>query len=260
MKVDELTLMSYVDGELSAEDTVRVDAAVAADSALARRVAAERELRATLSAAFDAELSEPVPEQLLRSVQQHATASVPAAAPAAAASVIDLQAARTARAQSKPQRRVLLSGPWFASLAASVVVGLFVGYIAGRGSGSLLMPGPGGQFVASGTLASALTTQLSGDAVSNAAVRVGISYRSKTGDYCRTFSHSGGHSGIACRRGGGWQVELLAHESETTTASPYRTAGSGVSPEVLRMVEQQIAGEALDRSQETAARSRGWRP
>ncbi|WP_291194732.1 NepR family anti-sigma factor [Frateuria sp.] len=67
--IDDDTLQAYVDGELDASTAARVDAALAQDDALARRVRQAREVRAQLRAAFDPVLEEPVPDRLSAMLQ-----------------------------------------------------------------------------------------------------------------------------------------------------------------------------------------------
>ena len=254
MNIDENTLLAFVDGELNAEESAVVAAAIAKDAELARRVDAERALRARLNDAFAGQLNEPVPDRLLRTVREHADTSK--------ATVLDLQAARDARTKQASTRPAApLSRRLVGSMAASVVGGLFLGYFVGRDSGTSFVRSQAGQLVASGNLAAALTAQLSSEAAANAPVQIGFTYRSKSGDYCRTFQVSSGpkNSGVACRRGDAWQVDLLTHDETTESASEFRTAATSTSPLVLQKVQQQITGDPLDRTAESAARLRSWR-
>ncbi len=65
MKADDTLLMAYVDGELDPADVAEIEAAIAADQALARRVSLLRDTTAALRAAFNDAMREPVPERLL---------------------------------------------------------------------------------------------------------------------------------------------------------------------------------------------------
>jgi hypothetical protein len=123
------------------------------------------------------------------------------------------------------------------------------------------MRGAGGALVARGPLATALSNQLAADQSRNSAVQIGVSFRAKSGDYCRTFALAGAvsPSGLACRHGEEWQVEALTQEPGTVGESGYRTAGSAMSATILKSVEGQIAGEPLDQAGERAARERGWK-
>lgn len=122
------------------------------------------------------------------------------------------------------------------------------------------MRNAGGALVARGQLAQALSNQLAAEQSRDSAVQIGVSFRAKSGDYCRTFALSGAvsPSGLACRQGGEWQVQALTQEPGAAGDSGYRTAGSALSGTILKSVEGQIAGEPLDQAGERAARQRRW--
>lgn len=65
MKPDDTMLMAYVDGELDAAGVAEIEAAMAADLGIARRVRLLRDTTAVLRAAFNEAMHEPVPERLL---------------------------------------------------------------------------------------------------------------------------------------------------------------------------------------------------
>src|SRR5882724_6659466 len=65
MSFSDDILMAYADGELDVKTRAQVEDAMAADPAIARRVAAHQALRKTLRAGFDKVLEEPVPERLI---------------------------------------------------------------------------------------------------------------------------------------------------------------------------------------------------
>jgi len=124
----------------------------------------------------------------------------------------------------------------------------------------------GGRLLAAGMLADALSQQLAGDQTAATAagpVRIGVSFRSKAGEYCRTFSlrQPAALAGLACRAGDGWELSVLARtETAGGAADAYRQAASPIPPAVTAAVESQIAGEPLDARAEAAARGRHWQP
>ncbi len=245
MNFSDDDLMAYVDGELDADAAAAVEAALAKDTALAARVARQRELRRAVHAAFEPVLEEPMPQRLL------ATARGNASAPAGA------------------RRWTWLEwGAMTASLAAGVVLGaIFV--IEARN----LAPGgePAAQFAvdesglrARGALALALTEQLAAAQAADAPVRIGASFVSDTGEYCRSFTFtpaaaSARLGGLACRRSGAWRLLAVA-EADRRGGAPdqYRQAGAPMPAAVLRAMEDRIQGSALDADAERAARQRGW--
>ncbi|HSV70907.1 MAG TPA: hypothetical protein VLI72_12410 [Methylibium sp.] len=234
-------IAAYVDGELDAPARAALAAACAADAALAARVEREQALRRRLTAAFEAELDEPLPQRLLDALR------VPTAA-----EVVDLAAARE-------RRRPRWAWPEWGAMAACLAIGLFIGR-------ALLAPATesfervDGRLLARGVLAEALTQQLASEARPGAAVALPVSFAATDGRYCRSFVMSReALAGLACRGGGGWELELLAAAAAAGPADGVRPAGSGLPAAVLRAVDERIAGEPLGAAAEREARGRGWR-
>jgi anti-sigma factor RsiW len=121
MKISDETLLAYVDNELDAAARAEVEAAIAADPELARRVEQQRSLRKLLGAAYGPVLEEPVPPRLV------AAAQAPRPAPAKA-KVVELAAARESR--RPPEGRAAWGWAQWGGMAACLVVGL----VAGRGA------------------------------------------------------------------------------------------------------------------------------
>lgn len=249
MTISEETLMAYADGELDAPTRASVEEAMQSDPEIGKRIARHRALREAMQGGFSAVLQEPIPNRLIEAARGRA------AAPKSA--VVDLSSARAARER-------ISAGPrrWQpAAMAASLVLGLGLGFLAWHGPRALIRPGDGGGLVASAALAEALSTQLSDDRSPDRVAMIGLSFRDKSGDYCRTFSLTGAEasSGLACREGADWKIEALA-QSPRAAASPgnYRTAASADSPVIRAAIESAIEGEALDHAGEIAARQAGW--
>lgn len=249
MTISEETLMAYADGELDAATRAEVEEAMQSDPEIGKRIARHRALREAMQGAFSAVLHEPVPNRLVEAARGQT------AAPTSA--VVDLSSARVAARQkvSAPRR-------WQpAAMAASLLLGLGLGFLAWHGPRALIRPGAGGALVASAALAEALSFQLSDDRSADRSAIAGLSFRDKAGDYCRTFSLTGaeGSSGLACREGADWKIKALA-PSPRSPASPgnYRTAASEDSPIIRAAVEGSIEGEPLDHAGEIAARQAGW--
>jgi hypothetical protein len=148
------------------------------------------------------------------------------------------------------------------SIAASVIVGVGLGYFMWNHSDSPLMRSADGSVVARGELANALSNQLVAEQKPASPVQIGLSFLAKSGEYCRTFTLSGARapSGLSCRHRDEWQIQTLTQEPGNAAGeSEYRTAGSAMSATILKSVEGQIAGEPLDQNGERAVRQRGWR-
>jgi hypothetical protein len=247
MSISEETLLAYVDGELDAAGRAEVEAAMRDDPLIARRVAQHRDLKARIQLAYAADLTEPVPERLV------------AATRGQGAKVVDLGQARAARANSRAQSRQARWRP-VASMAASLLIGVGLGFIAWRHPDSVMIESADGTPVAGGTLARELSSQLAGER-SSSAVQIGLSFVAKSGDYCRTFVSEAASAGVACRHAGRWEIRALARSGAASErGSDYRTASSSLPPAIMTVVEGQIAGDPLDRAAEIAARRNDWRP
>lgn len=244
MTFSEETLMAYADNELDAKTRSAVEAAMATDPDVARRVARHKALRGRLRTAFDKILDEPPPQRLI-----DAARGVPAVR--REGNVIPLR-------RKAPPRR---AWPQWMSLAASLVIGVLIGQALLRGSGA---PGPitarDGKLLASGVLAQALSEQLVSTQKDDLPVRIGVSFKSKDGDYCRTFSlrESTTLAGVACRENDAWQVQTLAQSEAPAAAGAYRQAASEMPRSVMQAVEDTIAGEPLDAHAENLARATNW--
>jgi hypothetical protein len=109
-----------------------------------------------------------------------------------------------------------------------------------------------------------LTTQLASDpAAASQAVRVGVSFRTAAGGYCRTFQidAKSATAGLACREDGAWRVKVATETGGGATRAEggYRMAASETPAAVTAAMSAMIAGEPLDAKQEAAARSDQWR-
>jgi hypothetical protein len=254
MKIPDELLASYVDGELEGPERVRVEQAIAQDAQLAQRVAQQRALRERLRGAFDGVLQEAVPQRLAQAAKLGA-ASGPA-------QVIDLARVRAERARRGNGQRQVKARRY--TIAASLVVGLMAGVLIQR----LAAPGSltefhDGSLLARGALAHALNEQLAGTASSGAQVRIGLTFRARSGNYCRTFTLSGSRSlaGLACRDQEQWQVlHMVGAEGSSVTGNgqTLRMATSNLPPALLQVVNERISGEPLNAAAEAKARNNGW--
>jgi hypothetical protein len=248
MSVSDEMLMAYADGEVDAATRAIVEAAMRDDPEIRRRIEEHRALRETMRGAFSEVLAEPVPQRLIDAARRH-----DAARPG---SVVDPGHAR--RAADHAPRRLSSWRP--IAMAASVLVGVALGYLGWHGSNTWVKTTSSGELVAGAGLAEALSNQLSQDRSPGLVVITGLSYRAKSGDFCRTFSLAGAQasSGLACREGDGWKIKVLAQSAPAPNSSNFRPAASGVAPAVRAAVEESIDGEPLDRADEIAARKNGW--
>jgi hypothetical protein len=250
MSVSDETLMAYADGEVDAATRALIEVAMRDDPEIRRRIEEHRALRETMQGAFSAVLDEPVPQRLIDAARGKSRAP--------GGDVVDLARARRAAADPAPGRR----RSWQpAAMAASLLVGLALGYVGWHSANPLVMTGSSGELIAGAALADALSNQLSEDRSPGLAAITGLSFRAKTGDYCRTFSLTGSHasSGLACHAGDGWKIKVLAQSPPATSnSSNFRPAASADPPATRVAVEESIDGEPLDRAGEIAARQRSW--
>jgi hypothetical protein len=116
--------------------------------------------------------------------------------------------------------------------------------------------------LAGGTLARALTAQLASRQPPDAPVQIGVSFRARSGLYCRSFvlRDKTALAGLACRDQGAWRVQMLAAAATPPGTGAYRSAGSAMPPQLAQAIDGLIAGEPLDAQAEAAARERGWMP
>jgi hypothetical protein len=240
MKLTDEELMAYADGEMSAMDAKRVEAAMAADAALAARVARFRAVRRALHTAYDSVLTEPVPERLRALLGDVAANEPPPPA-------VDLAAHRETR-------KARFGPPAWAAIAASLVVGVLVGR-AVLPSNDLLV---GDGRYAGAELARVLDTRLASDAVNqSAATRIGLTFRANDGQICRTFSHAteaDTTSGLACRENDRWAVQVAVRGD---AQGEFRQAGAD-APAILDAVDAMMSGEPFDATQERAGRDSNW--
>lgn len=252
MKFSDDTLMTYADGELGEPERSEVERAEREDPAVAAAISRHRALRADVFAAFAGVLDEPVPARLQASAGNGAAGS----------NISSLDAARQRKAQlaADPPRAVARARSWprWGALAASLAVGVLAGqaWLGGPGGGAALVAlDAGGQLLARGELATALSEQLAGSGQSGKRVQIGISFAARDGSFCRSFTVSGS-AGLACRQGDSWRIPVLREVPADGAA--YRQASSAAPPAVLDVIDERIDGAALDAAAERKARDRHW--
>ncbi|MDH7638789.1 zf-HC2 domain-containing protein [Sphingomonas oryzagri] len=229
--MDETRIIAWVDGELSPEEAAEVEAAVAADPALAAIAARHRKIRARFAAAFTPLLNEPVAMPKRRSAR-----------------IVSLAAVREERAAppSPPAPR-WRSWAWPSAVAASLLVGVIVGQ--GQQTGGVADRGDA--LALSAPIAQALDTQSSGQL---APVSVAVSFKDHDGRYCRGFvaQYIGG---VACKEAGGWQLRYAAPVDPQK--GDYRQAGGDAAS--AKVIATMIAGDPLDAAGERKAIAAKWR-
>lgn len=245
MNFSDETLMAYADGELDEAQRSAVERAMRTDPQVAAAVERHRTLRAKVFGAYAGVLDEPVPERLR-----------PGTAPAP--SVVSLDAVRQARRQAAAAPAAPRRPAWmqWGAIAASLVVGVLAGAtLLDGGDNAWVSADAHGRLVAGDALASALSDQLA-SAQAQGPVRIGASFATKDGSYCRSFQLQGS-AGLACREGGDWRIPVFREGA--AAQSEYRQAASEMPAAVLEAIDERIEGAALDAAAERAARERGWK-
>ena len=251
MTLPRETLMAFVDGELSEAEARDVAAEVAQDPELLSYVEEQKALRNTLGIAFAPILAEPVPPMLEQAVRE---TPVVRAKPFTG-SAIWTRLRRMWEAQSPAMR---LSWAPAGAMAAGITLGVLLAGSFNNGG----MRDRNGELFAEGDLASALTDRLAADESGNEPSRVGVSFFSKDGFFCRSFTTAAARSrlsGIACREGNEWKIAAVA-SAEAQLSGTFSTAGADMPASIRSTLNEMIAGEPLDASAERAAKNQGWRP
>ena len=234
MKFSQETLMAYADGELDGETRRAIEAEMAVDPEVAREIERQRAMRADVGAAFAGVLDEQVPDRLLR-------------------------AAKKSQAIAQPRR---WSWPEWTSIAASLAIGIVAGRAILQQPGAkdgIIATASDGQIVASGQLAQALSEQLSSQ--DGSGVDIGLTFRSKAGEYCRTFGTRVGMDvvGFACHDAAAWRIDMLSTTKPPESGGDYRMASTQLPAPIVQAIAERMQGEALDADQEAIARQRRWR-
>lgn len=241
MTYDDEILMRRIDGELSAEEGERIDAAARADPELAARLAIMRGLRTAAREAFPVEV-DPRDQTLTRLIS--------AAEPARPSVLAEV---RRALSDALVPRRAAI---WGGLATAGFVGGLLLGPLLG-GSNEGMRIQPGGVLADAG-LVRVLDSRLAADGADDQGRAIGLTFRDGDGRWCRTFrAGEAGLAGLACRQGDGWTIRALAPTAPAT--GEVRTAGVEAPEVVLAAVDAALAGDTLDAAAEARARDSGWR-
>jgi negative regulator of sigma E activity len=249
MTVTRETLMAFVDGELAPDEERRVAAEVEKDPALNAYVEQQKKLAGTLKSAFAPVLDAPIPERIERAVRE---------TPVPSASLL----ARLQRLWHERKTRTSQSWIPAAALAAGIALGILLDGSFGSGTDIRTKDGA---LIAQGALAQALTVELASEqtADTRSAARIGVSFRSADGLFCRSFETQTGArravAGIACLKDGDWQIAALAGATPRAEGE-FATAAGDMPPVIRSALGAMIAGDPLDAAQERTARDRGWQP
>lgn len=264
MTFSDETLMAYADGELDEATRHAVEAACVRDAALARRVEHYKIRRTNVAAGFAPR--DDGGGQRLRALR-----------PERLATVVSLDAVRARReASQQAARKASRERGWswkeWSALAGVLAIGILAGkfglsYLQEDDVRGDLVASRDGMLIAQGRLATALEQQPSAPtgAATTAApapVRVGMSFVSTEGSYCRSFAGNSGTQqidGLACKAGQEWRIPVLVQNPRPANAGNERAAQIEAMPSQVELsIEQRMSGEALDAKAEQAAMQKGW--
>lgn len=226
-------IIAYVDGELGPIESLRFERAMEADRGLAEQVERHRALRDRVAGRYAPVALEPLPDRLTSMLDR-------------GANVISFQSVR-------PARKTIPLVSRYGAIAATLAVGLVAGQLLPHGGHQ---GGHQGAIVAQDGLARALDSRLA-SAGPGSGYAIGVSFRNKAGDFCRTFGGNAA-SGIGCHHDGAWQIRQLVTGDSHATAAGYRQAGSA-NPATMQAAQDMMAGDPLDAAEEKDARDGGWK-
>jgi surface antigen len=265
-KLDEETLMAYVDGELDPRRAAEVEALLAEDAEARATVQMFRDSAATLRGAFDPILRELVPERLLAAANAPPTGKVH-----------DIRLARRgAWSRFFPQTA------WARAAAVALLVGAGAGYLTAQWR--LDAPESTARVATADPLLNeALETTASGALFARRESANGISrdimplltFRDANNRYCREFESTlnvpDGQQvsyGVACRDRDVWQPQaFMARQLIAPTLrgdpaadhSQYVPAMGGEVAGFDAIIQQLMVGEPLKPEEEAKLIGRGWR-
>ncbi|AMO71451.1 anti-sigma factor family protein [Sphingorhabdus sp. M41] len=241
MTFDEATIMAYVDGECDAVTVKRIEKAMVTDAALAERVRKARALRDKLAAFYAPVAEEAVPDRLSAMLTSPAASNVDSS----------FTARKADKEHARQQRRSMGVAQWGA-MAATLVLGIVVGQFGLADGSDSPFAQDGGALVASGPLENALEKQLASAQPDDSDYRIGLTFRSRTGNICRSFTGEA-VSGIGCREGQQWKmVSTLPGGNE----SDYRQASSST---VNAIAADMMADAPADAETERKLLESGWK-
>lgn len=242
MSIDDVTLMAFVDGELSATERTTVEAAMAADPALKARADAFRMARTAVRDAFPI-APDPRDAALVALIAGSGKASAPGMAERLRGWFGGL---------STPQLAT-----WGALATACFAAGIAVGVFAPSADNGFALDRQGG--IADAGLVKVLDQRAAADGPDARGRTVGLTFRAADGRWCRSFQSGDDNvAGLACRQDGVWRAEAVAPLA-TDVATEVRTASSDTPPAVLAAVDALIGGETLDAAAEQDAIRNRWR-
>lgn len=264
MSFSDETLIAYADGDLDDATRRSVESAMRRDASIAHRVA-------RLRAARDEVFADQRP-----SGSGSGSVSGAPLRSRGAANVVQLAAVRAQRLATQQAARKAARRRWgwieWSALALVMLCGLAAGrfglahwqprWLNEPATAPTAVVSRDGVLVAQDKLSTALSVQLGGASPSEGDVRVGLSFLSNEGGYCRTFTLVGANQdlvGMACRASDEWRVPVLVQNARPLPQmGARRMAGTEMPTALLEAIDQRIVGGMLDTRAELEALRRNW--
>ncbi|HEY0065000.1 MAG TPA: hypothetical protein VGC21_22975 [Telluria sp.] len=250
MSFSDETLMAFADGELDDITSHEVELAMRLDPAIAEKVRLHQALRSNVFGAFARSLDEEVPQRLQAAVRSGKVIHLD-----------NVRQLRTPPPAPQPVRVVRRRWSWpeWGALAATLVAGVLGGIVGTRSLGDgqqfAAFDAGAGALTAQGRLHQALSGQLALTPPRDKDIRMGLSFVSRQGHYCRSFMLPD-TAGLACRSGKLWRIAVMA-DSADAKGGDYRLA-SAMPVAVTQAIDDMIVGNALDAGGEKTAQAQGW--
>ena len=249
--VDDERLSALLDDALSADEARRLRERIARDPALKARMDALARADAAVRSAYSGILDEPLPARVLELLEPTARAR---------ADVVELPV--------RGRKSRFLSLPLAAAAGIALAVGLSLGVLIGPrapGPDPLALAAVAGE-VAPGTDLYAVLQSAPSAASRTLAADISatprLTFRTTDGGYCRYVDLTnarGTTQTLACRRDGGWRVEVASFmpAAEAEAGRLYRPA-SGPSEPIDTAIDALIEGSPLAAAEERELIERGW--
>lgn len=245
---DDTLLSAWLDGELTDDEADRITERLAREPALMRRLEAMKSADDATRQAFERLDEQPMPAAVLEMLG--AGASQP-----------------SAKVLAFPGRMARSFAQLPVALAASValVAGFLVSNVLREAPTDPYGITPAGIVAAESDLHELLEHGISAEPqqfAGGATGRLVLTFEDKAGDWCRHLVVDGGEhgvQGVACRRGGSWQVEALTFGGGVDAGGPFRQA-SGSTPAAVDSAIDTLIGprDPLGVDEEKALISSTW--
>lgn len=234
--VPESKLIAYADGFLPPTEMAGVEAALSRSPALAKRVARIKQTREKAATAFDDTLAQSLSPEILKA----------------------------AGGEAAPSPQVSLT--WVAVALAILAMGVFIGRVSvpstlSPDSPHLVVATMRGNY-AGQELGRFLDSAEAGQELhlgNNIPAHINLTFAMRSGGVCRQFevgAEKSLMSGVACREGGDWRIEVLARHAVDSDAPN----AANVAPEPINvLIDSIIEGAPYDIEQERAIIAARWK-